>query len=71
MKSAPPFTGSIIVVNPKIDSKGQRRLQCSLRSDDLYNYLAPDAPPGVQKQPALWGVPFPATVKSSPREFAK
>jgi hypothetical protein len=71
MKSAPPFTGSIIVVNPKIDSKGQRRLQCSLRSDDLYKHLAPDAPPGVQKQPALWGVPFPATVKSGPREFAK
>jgi hypothetical protein len=71
LKSAPPFTESIIVVNPKIDSKGQRRLQCSLRSDDLYQYLAPDAPTGIQKQPSLWGVPFSATVKSGPREFAK
>ena len=71
MKSAPPFTESIIVVNPKIDSKGQRRLQCSLRSDDLYRHLAPDAPQGVQKTPSLWGVPFTATVTSGPRAFAK
>lgn len=71
IKSAPPFTESVIVVNPKIDSKGQRRLQCSLRSDDLFKHLAPDAPAGVQKTPSLWGVPFPAAVKSGPREFAK
>ena len=71
MKSAPPFTGSVIVVNPKIDSKGQRRLQCSLRSDDFFKHLAPDAPPGVLKTPSLWGVPFTATVASGPREFAK
>ncbi|MBC8041025.1 MAG: hypothetical protein H7Y06_10810 [Opitutaceae bacterium] len=71
IKSQPPFTEAVIVVNPKIDSKGQRRLQCSLRSDDLYKHLAPDAPTGVLKMPSLWGVPFPATVKSKPREFAK
>lgn len=28
--SAPPFTDSIFRVNPKIDSKEQRRLQCTL-----------------------------------------
>ncbi|HSI08390.1 MAG TPA: hypothetical protein VK985_07345 [Rariglobus sp.] len=71
MKSLPPFTEAVIEVNPKIDSKGQRRLQCSLRSDDLYKHLAPDAPTGVLKTPSLWGAPFPATVKSKPREFAK
>ena len=71
MKNLPPFTGAVIEVNPKIDSKGQRRLQCSLRSDDLYKHLAPGAPAGVLKTPELWGVPFPATVKSKPREFAK
>lgn len=70
IKDAPPFTEAVIVVNPKIDSKGQRRLQCSLRSDDLFKHLAPDDPQGVQKTPALWGVPFPSTVKSKPREFA-
>lgn len=71
MKNAPPFTEAIIVVNPKIDAKGQRRLQCSLRSDDLFAHLAPDAPRGVQKTPSLWGVPFPGPVKSGPREFAR
>jgi hypothetical protein len=71
IKDAPPFTEAVIEVNPKIDSKGQRRLQCSLRSDDLYKHLAPEAPTGVQKTPSLWGVPFPATVKSKPREFAR
>ena len=71
MKSAPPFSESIIVLNPKIDSKGQRRLQCSLRSDDLFKHLAPDAPTGVQKEPSLWGIPFDTTVKSGPRTFAK
>lgn len=69
MKSAPPFSESVIVLNPKIDSQGQRRLQCSLRSDDLFKHLAPDAPQGAQKAPALWGVPFPGPVKSAPREF--
>jgi hypothetical protein len=71
IKDAPPFTEAVIVVNPKIDSQGQRRLQCSLRSDDLYARLAPDAPTGVLKNPSLWGVPFPATLSSKPREFAR
>jgi len=71
MKSAPPFTDSIIVLNPKIDSQGQRRLQCSLRSDDLYRLLAPDAPAGLQKTPSLWGVPFTTTVASPSRSFKK
>jgi hypothetical protein len=71
MKSTSPFTEAVIVVNPKIDSKGQRRLQCSLRSDDLFKHLAPDAPQGVQKTPSLWGVPFIQTVASGPRTFAK
>lgn len=69
MKSAPPFSESVIVLNPKIDSKGQRRLQCSLRSDDLFRLLAPDAPTGALKNPTLWGAPFPGPVKSGPREF--
>jgi hypothetical protein len=71
IKDAPPFTEAIIVVNPKIDSTGQRRLQCSLRSDDLFKHLCPETDAGVQKAPELWGVPFPATVKSGPREFRR
>lgn len=71
IKSAPPFTGSVIVVNPKIDSTGQRRLQCSLRSDDLFKHLAPAAETGIQNPPVLWGVPFTQKVDSAPREFAR
>lgn len=71
IKDAPPFTQAVIVVNPKIDSKTQRRLQCSLRFADVFRHLAPDAESAPQAAPALWGVPFPAPVASKPRAFAR
>lgn len=71
IKSAPPFTTAIIEVNPKIDSKTQRRLQCSLRFDDVFKYLAPDADRRPQEHPTLWGVEFPRAVDSKPRAFRK
>ena len=67
IKTAPPFTQSVIVVNPKIDSKTQRRLQCSLRFEDVFKFLAPEADPMPQPTPALWGIPFPREVPSAPR----
>lgn len=67
MKSAPPFTTAVIEVNPKIDSKTQRRLQCSLRFADVFKYLAPEAEAKRQERPALWGVEFPHAVESKPR----
>ena len=69
IKKAPPFSQSIIVVNPKIDSKGQRRLQCSLRFADLFKHLAPDADASVQEKPTLWGVDYPGPIDSKPRQF--
>ena len=66
MKSAPPFSQSIIQLNPKIDAN-QRRLQCSLRFADVFKHLAPNASPKPQESPTLWGVPFPAPLKSPPR----
>lgn len=71
IKNAPPFTQSVIVVNPKIDSKTQRRLQCSLRFADVFKHLVPGGNPAVQETAALWGVPFPQAVASKPRAFAK
>jgi hypothetical protein len=71
IKNAPPFTHSIIVVNPKIDSKNQRRLQCSLRFDDVFTHLAPDTDRRPQDHPSLWGVEFPSMVTSKPRTFTK
>ncbi len=71
IKNSPPFSEAIIVVNPKIDSKTQRRLQCSLRFKDLFEFLAPDQDPAIQKQPELWGIPYPKTIDSAPRSFSK
>jgi hypothetical protein len=71
IKSAAPFTQSIIVVNPKIDSKTQRRLQCSLRFEDVFKYLAPAASAKPQDRPALWDVDFPHEIASKPRRLSK
>ena len=71
IKNAPPFTQSIIVLNPKIDSQTQRRLQCSIRFEDVFTYLVPGGNREPQDQPALWGVPFPGAVASKPRVFSK
>ncbi|MCC6415550.1 MAG: hypothetical protein IT582_06550 [Opitutaceae bacterium] len=69
MKKSPPFNTSIITLNPKIDSKGQRRLQCSLSFTKVFKHLAPEADGGIQETPVLWGVPFTETISSKPRSF--
>lgn len=69
IKHAPPFSQSIMVVNPKIDSKKQRRLQCSLRFRDVFKHLVPLASAEIQVQPELWGVAYPGSVASKPRVF--
>ncbi len=67
IKNAPPFTAATIVVNPKIDSKSQRRLQCSMRFADVFKHLAPGADSQPQARASLWGVEFPEVVDSKPR----
>lgn len=69
IKNAPPFSQAIMVVNPKIDSATQRRLQCSLSFEDVFKHLVPGGNPEAQETPALWGVPFPSPVASKPRTF--
>jgi len=70
MKKEYPFNESLVVLNPKIGSTGQRRLQCSLRFDHLFSLLAAGSDPSPQADPTLWGVPFPGPVESSARRFA-
>ncbi|MFI5355809.1 MAG: hypothetical protein ACHQ4G_00595 [Opitutales bacterium] len=70
MKKGPPFNQSLITLNPKIDSKTQRRLQCSLSFAKVFSSLAPGASPAKQKEPQLWGVPFTVPVDSAPRSFS-
>jgi hypothetical protein len=69
MKNSPPFSQAVIQVNPKIDDRGQRRLQCSLRFADFFKQLAPDADPKPQAHPALFGVEYPGPIASPPRNL--
>ena len=67
LKARPPFTDAILQVNPKIDTS-QRRLQCSLRSEDFFKYLAPDAKAGEDPEPKVFGIPLPQDFASRARE---
>ncbi len=69
MKKTAPFNTSIITLNPKIDSKTQRRLQCSLSFARVFKYLAPTADPAIQERPLLWGVPVLPAFDSTARSF--
>jgi hypothetical protein len=68
MKNSPPFSAAVIQVNPKIDTHGQRRLQCSLRFADFFRHLLPGTDPGPREHPALFGVEYPGPIASKPRE---
>lgn len=69
MKAQPPFNGSKIVLNPKIDAKGQRRLQCSLPFAVVFAELVPGTDPQRTATPELFGVPVPNPFRSGPRVF--
>jgi len=59
IKCQPPFTDAVITLNPKIDGKIQRRLQCSLSFSGVFKILASGADSQPQEKPVLWGVAFP------------
>ncbi|MFQ3578050.1 MAG: hypothetical protein SNJ52_03450 [Verrucomicrobiia bacterium] len=67
IKSLSPFREAIITVNPKIDSKGQRRLQCSLSFSRFFQVLAAGFSEEQEEAPMLWGVPVPNRFLSTPR----
>lgn len=71
LKLQPPFTRARIVMNPKIDSKTQRRLQCSLGFDTLFSVLAPGASSQAVDTPSLFGTPAIDAFASGPRVFRK
>jgi len=71
LKTQPPFSEAVFILNPKIDAKGQRRLQCSLRYADVFKHLAPEVSPEPEFTPKLWGVSFPGPVVSGPRTFGE
>lgn len=59
LKRRPPYRDALMTLNPKIDERGQRRLQCSLRFDVIFERLAPGANRARQEKPSLWGAPWP------------
>jgi hypothetical protein len=67
IKNSPPFSEAIIQVNPRIDERGPRRLQCSLRFQDVFTQLAPEANPGAQERPSLFGIEYPGPAIPKPR----
>ena len=67
MVIAPPFTDSIFRANRKIDSKGQRRLQCSLTQTNFFKHLAPKINRDKEDEPMLWGHAIPPFLPGRPR----
>lgn len=66
-KKRPAIASCSIVINPKIDSKTQRRIQCSLPYKTFWTDVGRE--PSLQKEPELWGHVFPNPIKSSARQF--
>ncbi|WP_395715615.1 hypothetical protein [Prosthecobacter sp.] len=56
-----------IVINPKIDSKVQRRIQCSLPVDIFWQFASQDKQTNAEV--TLWGAAFPNPIISPPRSF--
>ncbi len=64
---ASPFTDSIFRANRKIDSKDQRRLQCSLTQKNFLDHLAPNVSDDKEDEPMLWGHAVPPLLPGRPR----
>lgn len=61
--------GCKFVINPKIDSKTQRRVQCSLPFSAFWECLG--RPAEKHDNPKLFGVPFPNPIASGSRVFIR
>ncbi len=70
MKKQEPCRSAKIVLNPKIDSKSQRRLQCSLPFKTFWESLA-KREPYQSDAPELFGEKAQTIMFSPPRSFKK
>ena len=66
-KTTVAVASSSFIVNPKIDSKSQRRIQCSLPFAAFWKAVGRE--PRRQDTPELFGVQFPNPLSSSARSF--
>lgn len=71
LKSSQPYCDCSITLNPKIDSKTQRRLQCSIGFNLHFDRVAIGDSREAQKRPTLWGVEVPEPWESGSRKFNK
>jgi len=62
-------SGSLIVINPKIDSKKQRRVQSSLPFPVFWNAVGREAT--INEAPKLFGIQFENPIISSSRSFSQ
>ncbi|MBI2252418.1 MAG: hypothetical protein HYU63_06745 [Armatimonadetes bacterium] len=69
LKRIPPLSQCPITLNPKIDSKTQRRLQCSIGFDLFFKKIAVGFSDKAVKEPTLWGVNVPPPWTSGSRKF--
>ena len=67
-KKQPPFSQSVIQLNPKID-KSQRRLQCSISYVRIFENLAPGRDRKAQPFAEVFGRRIPSVTASPSRKF--
>ena len=66
-KKRPSVQTASLVINPKIDSKTQRRIQCSVPHQSFWRAVGRE--PQKHDAPTLWNTVFPNPVISSARIF--
>lgn len=71
MKSTSPYCDCKITLNPKIDSKTQRRLQCSINFNLFFDEIATCFQREEIEHPMLWAKEVPEPWESKSRTFNK
>lgn len=69
LKAQSPFKDCLITLNPKIDSKTQRRLQCSISFGLFFKKILTLDSKGIFKSPKLWNIEVPKPWESKSRTF--
>jgi hypothetical protein len=71
LKAKSPYKDALITLNPKIDSKIQRRLQCSIGFNLYFDKIATKLNREKSENPILWGKEVPKPWESKSRTFNK
>ena len=69
LKAKSPYKDCNITLNPKIDSKSQRRLQCSIGFKLYFDKISTQTNSDKLENPVLWGKEVPKPWESKSRTF--